>query len=106
PIGNRLPEAGTQAIVGAVSQSSTAVVVKLAAAPEGPVHSFETFAPHVMVGGLTSTTVIVNEHVPVLFEASRAVQFTVCGPSENVLPETGVQLIVGAASHVSDAVEV
>ena len=55
------PDAGEQLTVGFKSHESVAVVVKLTAAPEALVHSVVMFAGHVIVGGVVSVTVTVNE---------------------------------------------
>ena len=54
------------------------------------------------VGFSLSFTVTVNEQVPVLLEASVAVQFTVVVPAANLLPEAGVQETV-APAQLSEA---
>ena len=49
------------------------------------------FAGQVTVGGVVSLTVMVNVQLPVLLEASVAVQVTVVTPLLKVLPEAGEQ---------------
>ena len=49
------------------------------------------FVGQVIVGGVVSLTVTVNEQVPVLPDASVAVQVTVVTPLLKVLPEAGRQ---------------
>ena len=84
---------------------SVAVAVYETAAPVGPVASTTLFAGRVSVGGVVSTTVIVNEPLALLPLASVAVQLTVVAPSANVLPEAA-QVTAGCGSTLSVAVTV
>jgi hypothetical protein len=56
------------------------------------------------VGAVVSCTRIVNEPVAVLPAASVAEQFTVVVPIENVEPDAGEQVVVGAGGFASVAV--
>jgi hypothetical protein len=59
-------------------------------------------ARQLAVGFSLSLTVTVNEQVPVLLEASVAVQFTVVVPAAKVEPEAGEQEMV-APAQLSEA---
>jgi hypothetical protein len=101
------PEGGTHVTRGDGSQRSVAVAMNVAGAPIALVHSFVMSAGHVIIGGVVSVTVTMNEQVeagPLLPVASVAVQLTVVGPIGNVSPLVGVHTIVGFGSHASVAV--
>jgi hypothetical protein len=53
------------------------------------------FAGHVTVGGVRSLTVTVKVHVPVLPDASVAVQVTVVVPTGKLDPDAGAHMTVG-----------
>lgn len=104
PIGNRLPEEGTQPTVGFGSQASVAVTVNETVAPFELVHSRVRSTGHCTVGPFESPTATMNEHVWELPDASVAVQWTVVVPIANVLPDGGTQDTPGTGSHASTAV--
>ena len=66
----------------------------------------KSLAGTVTTGAVVSTTVIVNEAVPVLPLESVAVQVTVVGPKAKRLPDAGVQTGVIEPSTRSVAVAV
>src|SRR5262245_11960308 len=61
------------------------------------------FAGTLTVGGVVSTTLTMNEALPVLPAASVDVQVTVVWPSGNVLPEGGAHVVATAPSTRSVA---
>ena len=63
-------------------------------APDAPVAITLMLAGQLMVGGVTSFTVIVNVHVEVFPPPSVAVAVTVEVPRANVLPDAGEYPIV------------
>ena len=65
---------------------------------------FVTLAGHVITGAVTSLTVTVNVHVPVLLDRSEAEQLTVVSPLLKVDPEDGLQVTVREPSQLSVAV--
>ena len=106
PKAKRLPDAGVQTGVIEPSTRSVAVAVNGTFTPDGPVTSNEKLAGTVTTGAVVSTTVIVNEAVPVLPLESVAVQVTVVGPKAKRLPDAGVQTGVIEPSTRSVAVAV
>ena len=99
PIGNKLPDAGTDVTV-TPGQLSVAVGVKLTVAPHWPgLLPTDILAGQVIVGGCTSFTRTVNVHRP----PPEAVAVTVVSPTGKNDPEAGVlvtgphtPLVVGA----------
>jgi hypothetical protein len=63
-----------------------------------------TFAGQVIVGGVVSLTVTVNEQLAGLPDASLTVQLTVVVPFANVEPEAGVHDGVPTSGQLSVAV--
>jgi hypothetical protein len=63
----------------------------LTATPADEVAVADWFGGQVMVGGVVSTTVTVNEQVEVLFAASATMQVTDVVPKGKVEPGAGVQ---------------
>src|SRR5215204_739123 len=111
PIGNVEPEGGSQTIVmlpptlscmsilflsnvALPSTTSVADTVKLTLAPSGPVASTTMSSGTVMIGGVVSCTVTVNDAVAVLPASSVAAHCTTVSPIGNVEPEGGSQTIV------------
>ena len=62
-------------------------------------------AGQVTVGACVSVTVTVKEHIPMLLDASFAVQVTVVVPTGKRLPDAGAQVTV-APGQLSEAVGV
>ena len=107
PNGKFEPDAGVQAIVGAGSHTSVAVVVNVTDAPDALVQSAVMFAGQWIAGGVWSSTVTLKQHcVEALPEWSVAVQQTCVVPNPKCDPEAGTHTIVGFGSHVSVAVVV
>ena len=106
PFGNAEPDAGLQLAV-APEQLSLAVAEKLTTAEHWP-GSFPLMmlAGQLTVGFSVSLTVTVNEQLPVLFEASVAVQVTVVVPFGNAEPDAGEQLTAPTPGQLSVAVGV
>jgi hypothetical protein len=68
----------------------------LTVAEQVPAGAFAVmFAGHVTVGAMTSLTVTVNVQVPVLPDASVAVQVTVVVPTGKLEPDAGAHMTVG-----------
>jgi hypothetical protein len=65
---------------------------------------FTTFAGHVIVGGVVSLTVTVNEQLAELLDASLTVQLTVVVPFGNVEPDDGEHTGVPTPGQLSVAV--
>ena len=87
PSANTEPEAGTHAAVPLPSTASwVAGEAYVTTAPEALIACSITSSCESIAGALVSTTLTLNEAVPVLPAASVAVQFTV------VLPKTKVEL--------------
>ena len=103
PSPNVLPDAGVQLTAGAGSTLSTAVTVKVTAAPEGPVASAVLFPGVLRVGAAESVTVIVKVPLAWFPEKSVAVQVTVVVPRAKVLPDAGEHPTVGLGSTLSVA---
>ncbi len=100
------PEAGTHATVEPGQLSDTTGAAKVTAAP----HWFGafptvTFAGQVTVGFCVSLTVTVNEHEPVLPDASVAVHVTEVVPCGKNEPDGGEHVTV-EPGQLSDAVGV
>ena len=106
PMAKVEPEAGRQVVATLPSTMSLADAVKLAAAPEGPVASFEMSLGTVTMGGVVSWTITLNEALPVLPCASVAVQETGLLPIAKVEPEVGAQLVATLPSTMSLALVV
>ena len=105
PSGKFVPEAGEQVGVMAPSMLSLAAAGgKVTVAPPLDVASCVMLAGTVTTGFVVSTSVIVNEAVPVLPCASVALQVTVVGPSGKFVPEAGEQVGVMGPSMLSLAV--
>ena len=98
------PDVGVQTTVGLASQRSEAIVLNVAMAPDGPVHSTTRLLLHMMAGAVVSKTVTVNMHALMLKRASRAVQLTVVMPIPKVEPEDGVHMTTGDGSQLSTTV--
>src|SRR6476620_7460390 len=96
PSGNTSPECTVwsgptmQTGLSAPSTRSSALAVKVAAAPLGPVASTFWSPETVTSGGVVSSTVIVKLLLPVLSCASFALQVTRFAPSGNTSPECTV----------------
>jgi hypothetical protein len=105
PRANVLPDAARQLTSTEPSTRSEAVGFEyVAVAPVGPVASTENEAgTPASAGGVVSTTVIVNEPVAMLPEASVAEQVTVVVPSGNVEPEVGSHSTATGPSTRSEA---
>src|SRR3989441_6684477 len=103
PTGNVAPLAGAHVVATGPSSVSVADAVKLYAAPVAPVASTVAFAGTVTTGPVVSVTVTVNDAALWLPCASVALQVTVVGPTANVAPLAGVQLVATGPSSVSVA---
>jgi len=102
PMGNCAPDAGVQDAVSDPSTLSSAETPKLAVAPSGDVASTlmsETWT----TGFVVSTTVIVNEPLPVLLCLSVALHTTVVVPTANVDPDVREQVGATGPSRASVA---
>ena len=105
PGGKVLPEGGVEVMTGLASQMSVAVTLKVTMLPPGvPVHWVEMFVEHMIIGGVVSTTVTMNEQLLLLPVVSVDTQRTVVTPRWKVLPETGEQTSTGLVSHRSEVV--
>ena len=110
PSWNSAPEPGVQVTGSGPSTSSTAVGGTYETLdPSGPLASRSRFAGiPVSTGGFesTRTTVTLNDFEAVFEWASVAVQVTVVAPSENVVPEAGLQAgVIGPSSASTALVE-
>jgi hypothetical protein len=103
PIAKVEPETGEQVGVIAPSTVSVADAVKVTTAPVEPVAAVAMFNGTVTNGDVVSSTVTVNEALPVLLCASVAEHVTVVVPIAKVEPETGEQVGVSVPSTVSTA---
>jgi len=106
PTANTEPEGGEQTTLGAGSQASLAVAVKLTTAPPGPAQVTRTSPGQVTAGAVVSSTVTEKVHCEELPSSSVAVTVTTVVPSAKVLPEGGTERIAGVGSHQSVAVGV
>src|SRR5262245_16934406 len=100
---NVAPLAGVQVATSAPLMLSTADAVNVNDAPVGPVASIVAFAGTVTTGSVVSTTVTVNDAVPVLPCASVALHVTAVTPNGNVSPLAGVQVVASVPSTLSVA---
>jgi hypothetical protein len=103
PIGKTEPDAGVQ-ITGTVPSTVSVAVggLKVTATPPGAVASLIMSAGGApTVGGVVSTTVILNELTELLVWASVAEQLTVVWPRGNTEPVAGAQLELVTASSGS-----
>ncbi len=89
PIINVLPDAGAHDTDTEPSTASLALAVNATAAPEAPVASAETLTGRTRTGPSVSSTITLNDEVPVLPFASVAEQDTAVVPIVNVLPDAG-----------------
>ena len=96
PSANVEPEAGVQPNEGAGSTRSDADAVQETAAPDALVASAVMSSGSVRLGPAESLTVTTNEPVVVRPAESVTEQATVVWPSENVVPDAGVQVGVGS----------
>src|SRR5205823_6660576 len=87
PSANTEPEVGSQLTGSDPSTTSVAVASNEVLAPLGPVASTVLSAGTDSAGGVVSTTVTLNEAVPVLLAASVAEHVTFVVPRANVSPE-------------------
>jgi hypothetical protein len=106
PSGNVDPLAGVHVTSTTPSTLSVADVVKLNAAPVGPVASTVASAGTVTVGAVVSVTVTVKDAALLLPRVSVPVHVTVVGPSGNVAPLAGAQVTAVLPSTASLAVAV
>ena len=98
------PDPPSQVTVGEGSTRSLAVAAGTTTfAPPVVLPSTVKSAGSDRVGGVVSTTVIVNVPLLLLPDASVAVHVIVCGPPSAKNPESGVQLTDGAGSTTSVA---
>jgi len=105
PSANVLPEAGVHVAGKDPSTMSEAVAAEyVTTAPDGDVATVMILAGVVTVGGVLSSTVMVNVADPGLPAASVAEHVTGVSPSANILPEIGVHVAGKAPSTLSEAV--
>jgi hypothetical protein len=90
PTGKFEPDEGEQfGMIEPATASVAEAAPYVTAVPEGlPVVTL-SFAGGVTTGGVVSTTVTLNDEAA---ELPASVQFTVVGPSGNVVPDAGVQV--------------
>jgi hypothetical protein len=101
PFGNTEPDAGAQTVV-APGQLSFMVGLKVTTAEQLPGSVLTVMlAGHVIVGGILSTTVTVNEQLAVLPAASLAVQVTVVVPMAKAAPLAGAQTAAPTPGQLS-----
>jgi hypothetical protein len=105
-MGNVAPLGGVQFTTLLPSTRSVADAEYVNVAPAEFVAASVALAGTVTVGGVVSRTVTVNVACPLLPRLSVALHVTVVGPSGNVVPLTGVQLIATAPSTTSFALAV
>jgi hypothetical protein len=105
PVGNALPDAGTQLTGTEPATVSDAVAEYVTALPELESASTCMFAGRLSTGFVSSLTVTVKEtgELVVFPLASWALQFTVVVPRGKVFPEPGAQFTLGDGSPLSVA---
>src|SRR5262249_15143729 len=103
PSANTLPDTGRQTGVTELSTRSVADVLKVTAAPRGPVASAVGFPGKVRSGAVVSTTETLKWPVVARPPLSVTEHCTVVSPSGNAEPDAGVH--DGAGSGLSSASE-
>src|SRR5215207_10820340 len=93
-----LPDAGVQVTATSPSTRSSAVALKLTAAPLGPVASAVLSEGKSSEGGVVSTTVTSKKPVVSTPAESVTEQLTCVTPSGKLVPEAGEQFGVSAPS--------
>jgi hypothetical protein len=103
PGANVEPDEGVQVGVKEPSTESDAVAVNMTVAPFGPVALTVISDGTVIAGGVSSTTVTLNDADAELPAMSVAEHVTLVDPTGNVEPEAGVQVTGTEPSTRSDA---